>query len=436
MRHSIFWSLLCLLSFCFCFETGTVSAGVVEAQVLQFKLDRFYFNVGKESLVYPGHQFAIMRGKDTVVSGLIEESYEGVSIGRGALPKEGKRNFEKYKAMVETAETERIHTFRIGTYGAELYLRDTVNTRPPNRLGGDTGAEFPKSAVHVLGADTVIEESYNDTLLLFDGLDRRRLDAVIYAGAPGTRPGYHVLSTRAPFFAALLPNLGSGVNRDGELTTSLYYRFDPARIAALITQDCEAANSFLVSDSPGQRSFAYEVEKGKKLFRDLPGHPSSVRLGLGSESLRPVAMYFADILAREQCRTELVPCESGCDCDLALVYLPRERDQKSALGATAEAIGRLNGAGRNEMAPDALSRFIEEYSRSDSTGDALVIPPSPQQGDRLLIEQWGCFPLFRPGYTVVMSQTFSGVSFDDQGRLMIADLKRVILPDFHQKEAR
>lgn len=434
MRHSIFLPLLFILTLSF--GAAPVSAGTIEAQVLQFKLDRFYFNVGKESLVYPGHHFAIIRGKDTVVSGLIEESYDGVSIGRGALPRDGKRNFEKYKAAVETAEVERIHTFHIGTYATGLYLDNSADTGESGRLGGKTGTEFLKSIVHVLGADTVVEERFDDTLLLFDGLDRHRLDAIVYAGAPGNRPGYRVVTARAPFFAVLLPNVGSQVNKDGELTTSLYYRFDPQRISALLTQDCEAKYSFLISDSTVERQFPYDVDKGKKLFRDLPARPISIRLGLGSESLRPVAMYFADILAREQCRTEIVPCKSGCDCDLAVTYLPRDRDQYSALMKAVEALGRLNSGGVSSLVVGPLSNFRDELIRTDSIVDSLNQRPSPQQADRMLIDQWGCFPLFRPSCTMVMNQTFSGIRFNDEGRLVISEPKRVILPPALAKEGR
>ena len=43
------------------------NAQQLECDILQYKLNRLYFSVGKEALVYPGCEFSVLRSGDTIV---------------------------------------------------------------------------------------------------------------------------------------------------------------------------------------------------------------------------------------------------------------------------------------------------------------------------------------------------------------------------------
>jgi hypothetical protein len=411
-----------------------IRAGQIDAQVLQYKLDRFYFNVGKEALVYPGHHFAILRAKDTVVAGLIEESYDGISIGRGNLPKEGKRNFEKYKCLVETAETERLSLLRIGAFSGDFFDAASLSLLDAGGLDStdrERGADW-----YTAGKDTILVEPDDDTLSLFDKLDRHLVSAVVYPGSSGPRPNYRVYSVRAPFIAVLLPNLAKGVNREGLLSASLAYRFDPKRIQSTVTRQCEPMSSFRISDSTQTPVYPFDAAKGKELFRQIDSRPERVRIRT-EESLRPIAVYFADVLAREQCRTDILADTSAESPDFDLMCLGfSETDSPERVYGSTAGILKLLSRGVGVPLSDALTRLTEITAQADTTQDTMIRDELYTQADRILIHELGCFPLFRPMYTLVTWKDISGIGFNAQGQITSSDLKRLILPVQATKEER
>jgi hypothetical protein len=439
--------------------SSAASAGTVEAQVLQYKLDHFYFNVGKESLVFPGHHFAIVRGKDTVVSGVIDESYDGVSIGTGALPKDGKRNFEKYKAVVDVAETERISLFRIGALKDHVPFIDTLSS-----IGLTGGIER-----YLVGKDTIDIREVSDTLQLFDQFENGSFDAIVYAGKSGAWTGRQVHFSGAPYYAVMAPNIKVPLNKGGLLTTSLYYRLDPQRINSSITLSCQPVNSFLEGDIGALRPYPIDAEKGRQLFRSIPNRPTIVRIFLADEELRPIALYLGDILAREQCRTEIVVGEepdydvaifedsgpwndwSGCNSDIILQALCGDFNHSlhcSSASSVDSATGMMTvtTSSYGDTLPDHIKPLKEmcyladsllQYSWSAQTR-ADSITAIEQRTDlltranKLLMSDLGCFPLFRPMYTVVTRNDVRGIGLNSDGSIQASGIKRILLPDSSQ----
>lgn len=427
MRRSTVF-LLILLSPYLLFACELI-AGSIDAQVLQFKLGRFYFNVGKEALVYPGNHFAIFRGKDTVVSGVIEESYAGVSIGRGSLPKEGRTNFEKYKAVLETAESERLSTVRLGALQAELIPFDSGTVPPVDSLG------LEDRATYVMGPDTLRVEYEDDTLTILDMLERGEIDGAVVAGAAASRPGFHVQSAITPLFVMLLSNPIS--DSGGLLATSLYYRFDPRRLRASIADSSAPVNSFLPEDRSDERPYPFDPEKGKRLFRSINPRPTFVRIGIMTEHLRPVAMYFADLLAREQCRSSIRVDTLGKESDLYVCTGEMTNKMPELmLRMVSYLLYTFHRPGDTASVPAYLAGFQIAYDSADATSDTVISRRCLSRADDILTHDLGCFPLFRPRYSLIIADDVTGVSFDDQGRVRLSNPRRIKLPTPQTKEQR
>jgi hypothetical protein len=403
-------------------------AGSIEAQVLQFKLDHFYFNSGKEALVFPGHHFAIVRGKDTVVSGVIDESYDGVSIGSGKLPKDGKRNFEKYKAVLETAETERLSTVTIGASPFDAWMG----------VGGDWSAEplsmdsspmsNPIARRYLSGSDTLLFQYSEDTLTLFNRLEEDSVDAIIIPGHRKSRPGFKWKRSRTNLTVSLLSNPWSSVAGDGLLGTSLYSRFELERIRGSIVEGAIPENSFIAERAEQARAVPYDPEYGKKLFQRIVPRPTIVRIGIMSEYFRPIAMYFADLLAREQCRSTIVTCNSVTDCDVFLAYGYSEFWGSGITITMAEIFeycGRRPDTDTLKMRTSSRSIFnyFNEHFDEEDTGRVYSIQVEKMLGDSL-----GCYSLFRPSFSLIYKENLSGLALDSIGQILVTEPRRLRLP--------
>jgi hypothetical protein len=409
--------------------SSAVSAGTVEAQVLQYKLDHFYFNVGKESLVFPGHHFAIVRGKDTVVSGVIDESYDGVSIGSGAMPKEGKRNFEKYKAIVQTAETERLSTVRIASNDPELLPYDSASNSFVLDANPDPQRRF------IFGNDTAFLSYIPDTLELLDQLERGLIDAAVVEGQSSAPLGFKAQYSYIPQVVMLLANPARA--QSSLLSTSLYCRFETSRLHSALTDGSRPVNSVFPSLRWDARPFPHDQDLGRRIFSQIGTRPAVVTIGISSEQFRPVAMYFADVLAREQCKSSIQVDATGFNSDVALrqSYIDDQRPFVTANGI----VGYLESGSAHSGAASAVVGLEKLRSLFDSA--AVVTDTSTQQyyfrtANEILAKEFGCFPLFQPRYSLISRSEVVGVKLDKDGHLIITNPHRIQLPDSVAKEPK
>jgi hypothetical protein len=421
-------------------------AGSIEAQVLQFKLDHFYFNSGKEALVFPGHHFAIVRGKDTVVSGVIDESYDGVSIGSGKLPKDGKRNFEKYKAVLETAETERLSMLRIGVcaggsyfeaaaaFDSLLALSSSQNVPSPNRTPlsssaptWDSNAQWADE--YYYNGDTVLVWASPDTLDLFDKLDRNLIDAVAMVGASRGRDNFKVQTERGPLVVTLVPNLKSDSVKNGLLAKSLACRFDPSRIHTDLTEQCGFMSSFRPMDTSDARAYPHDPARGRELFRQIVPKPTVVRI-CTSPLLMPIASYFADVLAREQCRTEVVIDSTEEPYDLAIACKEYKTDvairhQDYEYSWEVEELRWPFGEGYFRTS-DQIGRLATLGGAISAATDTSVRDSLYALGDKLLLQEIGYIPICRPKYSLIVRPGITGICLTKDGQLVVTNPRSLI----------
>lgn len=381
----------------------------VQCRVLQCKLNRLYFDVGEESRVFAGHRAVVIRKKDTLWSGVIEQAYEGVSISEKiSAPPE----IKSVTAFVQTAPLDSHAVLRIGT----IILPALPAARPAVVFDG-------MSTLTGGLIDSVVIAKYVDVQSMQIDFQARLLDGILtYQADYFGDEEIKVESAPAPYLAAIVPNASSALNRRRLLTSSLMYRFDTVIARGLFDGSGIRFESRLVTDSPSSSWFAFDPEKGRRLLRASADKATAVRIYVPDSELRKVAGYLADLLARDQFKSVLT--ESREECDLSLVFIPANSRRPDA---TLRAM--LDLLGPDSAAVVELSASIREVSAQLQNADESVEPFRRRQAwlaaELVLIGDLGCYPLFRPTLYFVSHKSIRGSIFNSDGGINPVGLVRV-----------
>jgi len=384
----------------------------VSCDVLQYKLNRLYFSAGEECLIYPNAPFVITAESDpdALVSGTIEKSWAGISMSYpldslavGALPDDA-------IAYIEPAALDSTSSIIIGTDipGLRLFTEDTAGTR-------------------------LIVRRYDHHGAMDNDLKAGQLDGCLSFDKPAGLPERVAISEYTlPYVATLIPNVGRACNTRGQLTTSLYYRFDHDRAPLYFEGQTIPQMCFrLPPDSSAPESqftvrpYPLDSERGRRLLENLSRPLSKIRLYAGSSDLNRLAHYFGDILARDRFAVEITDNKRAAD--LYLEFLPISSTVPSV---TVYAV-------QHQMTIDSAAGSAAAESVKISAGLAELIKSARREEDYYayldrmslsLITDLGVFPLFRPAVYFAADRTLLDVRVGGDGFLDVSHAFKVILP--------
>jgi len=394
---------------------ASISGDEIRTAVSDLRLDRVYFPFGEELHVYPHSPIVILHDTDTVYTGYIEHSWLGVSV---SFPTDGFFDtlvLDPLEAVIIPAAVDSAARISLGTYISDLELiTDSV----------------PDPRVELV--------TYDDAKSLLDDFSSGLLDGVITLNDLAARPeNVTTISHALPYLVALVPNVGRACNEQGQLTTSLYYRFDDSRLAVTFDGDQVSMVNRLLpevdSAAPAGRLYAYDPDRGRTLFDHLTSRPGELRIYSGNPALDGVAHYFADIIARDRCPVQLV--QNRRDADIRVEFIPfSESLPSSAVYSVYHTLvtDSVPGTPANEHVRrlGVELRVIESAARYEDYHRHLDIAA------RIMSEDLGVFPLFRPTVFLHAHKRLQNVGFDPDGRLDFSSAVIVQLPQPVEEQAR
>jgi len=390
-----------------------INAGETTCEVLQYKLDRLYFSVGEEALVFPYAPYTLLHGEDTIHTGFIEHSWPGVAISEplGAIDTLSldPTDIGIFAAVIQTADLDTISVITIGS--------DIVGM-PVLAHGNDSAR--------------LILREYDHHQTMLQDFQSGLLDACLSFGDLQAPAKTTVASHPAPWVAALVPNISRGFNQGGQLTTSLYYRYDETKLDFCFEGDvAESTHRFHIYEPssnglPAHRQYGYDPARGRALFQSMSVVPESLALFSGSPALDQLTFYFADLISRDRCPVKLT--ENRREADVYVDFVPVSDELPSVTMYSLH----------HQLVSDSVRGMrANEYVRRISTAFQFVESPS-MRGDyyrnldaaeRIMIEDLGVFPLFRPMLHLSTRKNIQGLEFSSDGRLNASAMIKLILPD-------
>jgi hypothetical protein len=383
---------------------STPANDAVTTTVLMSRDSRLYFPVGEEALVYAHAPFILFAEQDSILSGYIEHAWEGIAISRPLGAAVDSLDPTHLRAVIVPAAVDSQATINIGTDIEQLLL--LIENDSLNRV-----AIIPYKDSREMQED------------FFGGL----LDGMISFRDLDPKPAEIATTTYPlPYLAALVPNVGRECNYQGQLTTSLYYRFDSSHLAISFDGDqIEMVHRFPLengSDSTrAGRPYAYSPERGRGLFEAMTNRPDSLSIYPGTPSLDGVAHFFADLIARDRCRVKFA--SSSARADLRVEFIPVSRSIPSMTvyalyyhltldslpGMLAsEQVRRIAAELRYVESPTLPAEY---YRRLDIAG-------------RIMTDDLGIFPLFRPTVFLHRHKQLQNVVVTEDSEL---DFSRAVL---------
>ncbi|MBD3256884.1 hypothetical protein GF377_00530 [candidate division GN15 bacterium] len=380
----------------------------IETTVLQYAHGRLYFPVGEESLVYPQASLSLIVDTTEVLTSRIEHSWLGMSA---SYPLTG---------LLDTLDP--------AVLWAEIQAAD-VDSLSPTIIGTDIIGLEDLLRQSDLSRAMIREYAYRPAMI--DALNDGTLDAVLSFKSLREPPGGYTRSSPAPFIAALIPHVGRDCNAGGQLTTSLYYRFDEAKLPLVFTgEDARTQYGFHVHEREGQRTsltrwYPFDPARGRALFANVSKPQNRVSIYYGNESLERPAYFFADILSRDRCRISLT--RDRREADVYVEFLPVSQNIPSVTMyalhhrfVVDSVAGKLPNESVRQMA--AYFRFVENPPSEDEYYRNL------EAAELVAIDDLGAFPLFRPALHLAAHKHLREVRFDPSGNLDLSAMYRVVLP--------
>jgi len=365
-----------------------------QTQSFELRLDRLYFPAGEESLIFEDAPFVILRTDDTIYAGFIEHAWEGVSVSEPAHGFFDTIPTDDLSAIVQPAELD--------------------TTRPIN-----VGSELPRLSVRA-GTDTTSRTEWSD----YNPIDPLRedflsgaLDAIVTLTDFDPHPSeVKTISESLPYVAVLIPNIRRDFNYHGELTTSLYYRFNTRHLAVCFRGDEADEVRRFTTNGPGlfqlPRWYDFDPTRGKKLFDRMSQRPSRVRLFSGHPVLDGLTRYFADILSRDRCAVELR--SDPASSDITIMFIPFS-DSLPRMAADSLYAAMV----RDSVAGSPPAEYLRRIGLELRGLDIALQPTDSLQHfeaiDRILAEDLGVFPLFRPTLFVHTQKRLRGVTLRADG---------------------
>jgi hypothetical protein len=373
----------------------------------ELRQDRLYFPAGEEALIFENSPFAVLRNGDTIYVGLIEHSWEGISASTPTHASLDTLSLAGLEAVISQADVDSLHTITVGSEFSDLALR----------------ADAPRN-------DLVRWTEYKEVGTMRDDFVAGLLDAIVTLSDFDLRPrDVHTLAAPCPFIAVIVPHVGRPFNYHGELATSLYYRFDDSRLALCFEGDGVSPVNRLTSppaDSPAQpRWYDSDPSRGKKLLERMSHRPSRVRLYSGHPALDGLTRYFADVLSRDRCAVEVTADRHLAD--LSLEFIPYDKNSPRLAMDTLLSLMVCDSLSGTPPA-EYLRRIRLELSELESSLYPEDSSRHLETVSRIMAEDLGLFPLFRPTLYVHAQKRLRNVTLTPDGRVDCHSAITVRLP--------
>jgi len=420
-KKILLWAILLALVFAIGAKSET---DPVKTDILRIKLDRAYFDAGVEENLFPGCAFNILSDGDTLYSGFIEVSFPGISYSYPDSNLSNPTEIDSVYALIYPADIDSLTPINVGI------LRTIPYGDASNFPGLISAVSESDSAAFVQTKYGNILHTYwydSDVEMKLD-FESGQLDAYISYSQPiiDSR-AFEIVSTPAPFYAALIPNISKPVNIGGMMTTSMYYRFNHQRLTAVFDGDnLLPLHSLYPRPEMRGRMYEYDPAKGRGLLEYIDKKPKKLQLAYQNESLKLLADYFADILSRD--RIKVLPSDSLPNADVYLEYIPISKNKiDTSLYAILHIIKKdlpENSDFRDGIEEVVL--YLARESRTDELSSRIYYLDLAQ---RILMEDIGIFPLFRPSIYFMAGKNLAGYSFDADGLLRIENLRKIIKPN-------
>ncbi|MCP4705432.1 MAG: hypothetical protein GY865_12585 [candidate division Zixibacteria bacterium] len=403
------------------FGSGLCLADEVEkinTEIIQKKMDRFYFATGVEENIFQDCSYIIIKSNDTLYKGLIEASYPGVSYSYQIDNISDTINIDSFVAYIQPAAIDSLTPIKIGIlksipYGSLSNFPGIISVT----LSSDSARIGESKYGNILHT-----HHYDSEMKMLWDFEAGIIDAYIsYNAENRSHIGQTSISTPAPFYVAMIPNISKPVNNKAFLTTSLYYRFNAERISTLFDGDnVTVQNCLFPCLRKFKRMYEYNPENGRNLLNYMDKKPKKIFIKLQNESLEKLGQYFADVLSRDRIKTRFTEDNDKADINLKFVSL---YDPFYSILTFIES-DLLEYKDTNNTFLELLD-ILEYYKTVTYMTSQIYLPERVQ---RPLIEDIGVFPLLRPSLFFRSSDNLKGFAFDNNGLMDLSNLRKVILP--------
>jgi len=402
----------------------TVTAADMEIDILQYKLGRLYFGAGPEQNVFTGCPFVLFHGQDTVYAGVIEYSYPGVSISRPTFGFTDTLALDQHRAIIMTAVADSVSPVTVGCYGVHPFELVRSHAGVDSQQTVETGVEVDTTE----NGNPVIF-SCNEPYTLAWDYESGQYDGFFSASMfpESMRINAHMTSSEAPFIAVLVPNLSVEANKDGFITTSLYYRYSVDHLWPTFFQSevPQTINRLYLTDGAGSRSFPYDADKGQQLMSKGKNHPTKLKIGVLNPRLESLAEYFADILARQRIRVEVKKYDIEADLLLTFVMV----DWEDPTASLQDVYSMLAAGDPKDKSVKETLAIVGNYIQSARQADDVsTLFHYCRLADRTMQHELGVFPLYRPTIYFLAGKHLKNARFDRSGYLDLDALTRIMLP--------
>lgn len=399
----------------------SVFSRAVECEILQFKLDRFYFAAGTELDVFEGNSFEIMLNDSLVYEGLIESAILGVCFSQPTGLTFDTTFFGSCHALLDLPDIDSITPIELS-----FLNMNPANILPQSLEGDDSALDVVSDSVQrSLYGNQIVSQRIEENDLYYISSKPHGLFSFTPA-SPTLHQGGTRLSTPAPFFAALIPNLSSTANQGGLLTTSLYYRFSDSNLGRIFSGDStESFHCGFPSDSGCPRPYPYHPPTGRALLSNYDQRPTSIRMGVADPALKKLADYFADVLSRDRIRVQFVANPNEADLWLGFISISYSEPESSLREMMEIATGDRRAMRQMSESIDLVAQRIASASGSESSQASYYFC---ELADRAMKEDLGIFTLFRPRLYLSTDRMLKDASFDSTGYFHPEELMLLTLP--------
>jgi hypothetical protein len=385
----------------------------ISGQVLQVKLDRLYFNRGREAYIFRNCRFVVHRGIDSIYAGCVESAYPGVSL---SFPTAG---------AFDTIPSSELHVW---------LERAPVDTGSPIVIGhvGDLPLVSEREIVdgdtlgRPLSHNPVVIRTYESTFEMNLAFMSGNLDgAVSYRRVGPTEEDARTVSRPAPYFVAMLPNPASELNRGGFLTTSLYYRLDPGRIPLYFDGDRVTAwNRLGAGGDAAERPFPFDPAAGRDLIQSLRVRSRNVQIRSELPQFDKLAGYFADILSRDRFFTSYG--SDGGTPDIRLIAVPLYDDILPSLQFIYRRL--IEDTTAMQGATETIVIIGGYLDLADAASDPIRRDHYVRLAEIAMRDDLGIFPLFRPTLFFTLRAGLIGEPFSRTNYPDLSSVTKVRLP--------
>jgi hypothetical protein len=396
---------------------GQCYAEFVEGNILQTRLRRLYFDVGRESRIFPGNRFILFHKLQQICSGVIEESHLAVSFSQPLTAAIDTSILPELLVLIQAADFDTATSIALGTMGLSdaearlLWDRPPCNT-PATEPCGTRSAMG--NEIHFYGDVTAWKLRQHDIDGFFSITRRWSAEA-----------DYPVEVRKAPYIAIMLPNLARSANEGGFLTTALYYYYDDRRVSLHFSGDSAlAVNGLVMSDAP--RSYPFHRDLGRRSLERVAQSTRRITIAAANADLEKSALYFADVMSQVRIRPTLTG-NLPDSADIILTMIPYSDSDPSV--CIREIVARLSVAPVSSVSQREKIEMVRMYLESaerDSTEAGRT--RRYHEAGQLLTNDLGVFPLFRPILFFHRRERLAGIEYDGHGRLTTSRLTRLSLP--------